>query len=464
MHTGKQHGHIGILPFLVTLVIVLLVSYAAYGKNKYMQYLPRDESVHTVTKTYTNLVVGELSCGDSEIGHISRELANCTSCVKDWRDMCPDCCLVIEPGKRATACSAGDNATLYDCRAFAFSVAHCSQLNDCSGNSNYTCDAPLQHCQNKGCAVAEPNPDESHGEWCVQSAGQWICSEDNLFPKSTGCVPSEAAYNEGVRKCQGTPHQPHTYYEITPLAPCPVGGGNSTPGSVCYEYAAKSDFEDCINTCINYTDESETCLQRVDCCKKQEVCPSSDGNTTVTRAARCDYTLAGACDMLINHPECDTYTMDDCTRLNNQFQDCINEPESGACYVCFEPFPDVAYTFVAKSKEKMMVIWQIATSNSHADAGFDPSSTYFYTRVKVTDNTAGRFVHESVVNQKSFTGAFNIFAATAVDKVKTISGERYLLEPGRSYTVRPYYYIAEMQKHLTIRITRIQLTILRIRD
>lgn len=464
MYDTKKHR--GVLPFLVILAVVLLISYAAYGKSQYVQYLPRDESAVTVTKSYSDpvLVVGEIGCPGSTIENLTQEHSTCDSCGTA-AEGCPACCLVTSPGKQTIACTAGDNATLYDCKPFLFMsnvTPPCTQL--CTGNGTYSCDEPLVHCQNKGCASDEPGPDQfGHlGQSCNQTGSHsWICNDGNITPGFIGCLSVQNTTVTGIKYCQSDrPTVGNSYYDISPVA-CP--SGNAT----CYSYAPRSDFKGCIDRCVDYADGSETCLQRVDCCKHEKACPSLDGNTTVTRADRCDYSLGGACETIVNL-DCSEYTSAYCTDVNNQLLECGDDSDGqveGTCHFCFKPIKDIEYTFVAKSKEKVVVIWQIATSNAHADPGFPVSSTYFFSRVKVMDNASGKFIHKSVVNQKSFTGAFNIFAATAVDKVQLPTGaEEYILQPGRSYTVRPYYFIAVTGYHLSIQINRVQLTIVRIRD
>jgi len=424
--------------FILSLCLSILLFYfyihhPAYAKEKLIKYLPRDEAMDMVTGSNLPITVYESTCPKLE--GISRELELCNRCVSEWKPKCPDCCLTKEHDKRFIHCTPQEDSK-YDCTPPGFSVNDCNRVDCAQYEPDCTNPNAIPSCQRKGC------PDSTPNGTCSVDKGGWICSEQNLKPVFTGCNPNSAS---GLKKCS------LPYYNVTPV---PVYDNNKPPKIIGYKYRydLTASYSQCIDDCLQYTDKYEKCVNGVYCCKKK-VCGQQGYDNA------CDQST---CEKLVANPKCDDYTAGDCIKLQAQLSNCLRAGVNGDCYSCFKEIdPQLLYKFVARSREKIVVAWQIIVSPLNAGN----SSVYFYTMVKVFDDVTGNPVHESFVSQKSLTGSFTIFSATAVDKKEVIAGkEEYVLEPGHSYTIRPYYFIPPVGQGLSARIDQVQLIIIRTRE
>ena len=153
-------------------------------------------------------------------------------------------------------------------------------------------------------------------------------------------------------------------------------------------------------------------------------------------------------------------TVEDCLLLNNQAAACI----AGTCGDCFELVDaSMDYTFVAKSKQSMTILWQISTTPPTFEASdyFANVPFYFYTMVKVFRLDQFRspveLVHKSMVHQKALEVATSVFCATHIPK--------NVLKQGEAYLARLYYYLPETEDYdLGLELNAAQLIILKIRE
>jgi len=283
----------------------------------------------------------------------------------------------------------------------------------------------IPSCQRKGC----PDP-TINGQ--LNKNGYYDSS--NLLPKFTGCDPNPDA---PLSKWPGP------YYTVTP-----VYGKPPISQFLGYNYGVTADFSKYIDDCHNYSDAYEQCVYDTYCCRKN-LCNACDDPPS--------------CANLVANPKCENYDTGVCSNLQSKVTDCLMAGVNGDCYSCFkeiETDPPLLYKFVARSREKIVVAWQVTASPVNPGDG----TTYFYTQVKVFDDATGSPVHESFVTQKSLTGSFTIFSATALDKKIVDGKEVYLLEPGHAYTIKPYYFLPPVGQGLSVRIDQVQLIIMRIRE
>ncbi|MFA6281656.1 MAG: hypothetical protein WCY05_04040, partial [Candidatus Omnitrophota bacterium] len=248
---------------------------------------------------------------------------------------------------------------------------------------------------------------------CIFKDDKWICEQNNLLPEITGC-PTKAIDGCNVSK----------YYTIVPTTEC--NNLNSPPPSECYEYSPTLEYQTCINNCWAYANKWEKCTKSVNCCN-QKVCETGFN-------VNCD---VNRCQERIDWPECDSFTLSSCIDLQQKAISCISNPRPGGeCSRCFEEIdPNLSYKFVARSRETMVVFWQVFAETAFSGAvSVKDIPTYFFTMVKIVDRK-GNEVHRSIIHQKSFQGSFSIFSATAIDTTT--------LRQGETYTVKLYYFLSE---------------------
>ena len=153
--------------------------------------------------------------------------------------------------------------------------------------------------------------------------------------------------------------------------------------------------------------------------------------------------------------ECYALTGSDCAALNEEAQNCLNDVAAGTCGGCFRrifPTEGFSYKFVAKSNEKVVLLWRLYTSS----IGDISASDYFYSRIQV-ENSAGQAIYSSPVHQKSFEGSFGIFSAISIPSTQTRTGEEY--------TARLYYFINDNPKlNLLMQVTGAEITAIRVRE
>jgi hypothetical protein len=149
---------------------------------------------------------------------------------------------------------------------------------------------------------------------------------------------------------------------------------------------------------------------------------------------------------------------------NKQLFDCLQGHDvvggTGACNNCYQEIDQAFhYDFVAKSREKLTVVWQIeATPKANQTSGPPViPTTFFYTMVKIVDPSTNTVVHTSIAHQKAFSGAFSIYAATS-------SGD-IVFVPGRKYEVRLYYFLPILPGYnLQSEVRRLELIVFRVRE
>lgn len=425
--TGKDFLSIAlfITVFLTTIIFVGNFAIADSG-SRFLKYLPHDEVVDSVSKKYSPALAKRgISCAAA-----FEDATRCFYCVQTLKSVCPDCCLSFKTPKNAIRCTKEDNSR-FDCPDLAYqantcpAVAACrcpstveectAKINDCSDcpvtkTGTWTCD-DLPHCQRQGCPSIKPKA--SSGNKCILKEGKWVCEEKDLLPGSTGCS------TKTINGCRVS-----KYYDVSPILDCQ--GLSSPAPSECYEYIPTAKYQTCIENCQAHTDKWEQCTKSVNCCNKS-VCGSGFG-------VNCDATR---CQERIDWSECDTFTLPGCIDLQQQAIDCISNPRPGStCSRCFEEIdPNLSYKFVARSREAMVIFWQIfAETEFSGVVSAQDIPTYFFTMVKVIDRK-GNEVHRSIIHQKSFQGSFSIFSATALDASS--------LQQGETYTVRLYYFLSD---------------------
>jgi len=420
--------------------------------KKLLKYLPKDEAIESVNKEYNPpLRKSGISCQAAFEG-----ASRCFYCVNTLKAKCPDCCLKFAP--RAVRCTPKDS-DIYDCKDLVFSSANCSAVANCKCPSTteecnailYNCeDCPdtagvmtcsnIPECQQKGCPSTEPLA--SLGRKCILKDSNWVCEEDSLPPKFSGC-----SLSTNISGCPVS-----TPYVITPITECQ--GLSSPPPNNCYEYAPTSEYANCISNCSSYSDEWEQCTKRVYCCNKNVCGTGFENNCEMDKCAE-----------RVSWDECDGLTLPGCIALQQQALDCLTNPSPGsACSGCFEEIDaGLSYPFVARSRETFVIFWQVAAATEFSGI-VDPADipTYFFTMVKVIDSK-GREVHRSIIHQKSFQGSFSIFSATSLDSSIVTQGE--------TYTVKLYYFLPQSLQlpgfenlDLSAKISRAELIVMRTRD
>jgi hypothetical protein len=341
--------------------------------------------------------------------------------------------MVFSPN-RAIRCTPEANSE-FPCKPVAFSSVNCPGV----GLDN----------QSSGCG--NPLPKASQGKTCVSSgASVWKCEEDGLSPTSKGCSPVSNAQDAGCTDCSGI----SPVYKIEDIETTTTTT-SSTTVTLSYKYTLTSSYNTCYNNCLAYTNSQSQCRQDFDVCKSQ-VCGGA-GFDAQCKNSPDPATGKGKCDERLAWPECDGFTTSDCVKMNDEANGCLTDSD-GQCHSCFRRLdPDLFYRFVARSREKIIVMWQItSTPKFQGDA-----PTYFYTMIKIIDDNTDRVVHESLVNQKSFQGSFSIFSATAQSAVE--GDGKIVLDTGTPYRVEIYYFIPPIGMGLNIQIDKVQIIAVRTR-
>lgn len=430
-------------PAIIFLLAVFCLCFSLSGFAKFLQYLPANESMKTVGKEYSpSLKMDEIYCAAAT--ELFAKAQDCDHCVNNLKEHCPDCCLHLDNCPAAAIDCTKEADVRYDCLPVAFVTDSCSVLRTCGVFIPDCRDIDdIAGCQERGCASTMPNGS------CVPDGDDWICmNSQNLKPYYLGCAVTSGAKATGlIKKCEF-----QNYYIVTPEASPPFGGQGGGWGGggwgQKYRYTPREEFKECVRDCLDYTREWEECGNRVYCCK-ENIC-DGEGFEESCDAVSCKERLElSYCDGCENNTE---YNSQKCVDLWKEANNCLTDVAGGLCYVCFKELDeDLVYSFVPRSREKFVVTWQInATPVYQGDA-----PTYFYSMVKIIDQLTGEVVHNSIVHQKSFAVASNIFSATSV------AG----LTQGRTYEVRLYGFIPEdADRELSMEINRMQIIVVRTRD
>lgn len=482
-----------ILLFLCALAFLLFLNCFIYAKTKYLQYLPRDRELHSQARDYTDYTVSELSCEPAQ--DLAEKIARCLRCV-ELKDSCPDCCLNLTSTKRALKCSEEDDPK-YGCTKAPF-AEKCQAVKDCQDKPSipipdpdkyysefkqYCSGTTIPECQNKGCPGPSIEPDYHSPDKCQSGSGDsWICNTKLLTKlKYSGCKPEKGT----ITDCNSL-----TAYNVTllPDDDCPK------EFKPCWKYTLETDYRTCMDNCNSYADNWEKCVKGNYCCKEDsDVCQDN----TKTHPGFDENCIEAACTERRDWPECQPLTYDagmccdglnstTCLAWQNELNKCLDPKGTtkGKCASCFEELGYIGgkstfyYDFVARSKEKIMVIWQLYARPEFAPQT-DPTnetacgpwgkgsapSVYFYTMVKIFDisqGTPGTEVYPlasaaGTINQRNFSGAFSIFAATIADES--------FFKQGKKYRVKLYYFLPQLNTHcLRTKISRAHFIVLRIRE
>lgn len=415
-----------ILAPLLSIASQLYPGHSACAKTKYVKYLPQNQFVDMVSKDLDK-TVSEVTC--SYTTDLFKKVSECETCI-DAQATCPDCCL--DSTKTAIACTP-EAGSQYDCSTAPFSASstsegYCSAYKTCvsaySTSSLDLCSDPSSlDCHKQGCGSTVPDG----------TCDGYLCDEDDLSPTLPACSPVSVS---GLSDCSS--YQP--YSSITKI--CTETNVNT---GLCakyrYQYTVNPAYQSCVDACNTYVENYRDCRQTVACCNKN-VC---DGGFSASCTQE-------DCETRISSAACANYTASDCAALENQVTECLDA--SGDCRQCFVDIDsDFVYKFVAKSREKIVIIWQMTSTPLMEPE--DNTKTYFYTMIKVIDDESGETVHQSFVSQKNFSEAFSVFSATNVSEG---------LEAGRRYRAKLYYFIPDLDEGLKIEVNTVQMIVIRIRE
>jgi len=433
--------------FFLSILLVLYASTAnAAPKGKSITYLPNDEAMDTLSKTYTatnEKILSEIVCAQTDAFQLA---SDCLYCVRNLKVRCKDCCLNFSPN-RSVKCA--DKA----CSLPApFDYKNCSSLNCPAQDSAnpcctyaYDCTQPdteeRNPCQEQACTTM---PEGGH---CVRenpadpANANWICTEQ--LPMST--PPAKSCPSASVADCSKL--ETKFFYKKPTPGPCPAALDPNSEGLTCSTYVPETELYKCYMNCIAYTTQQNTCAKSESCCKKN-VCT---GVSPTGYDSNCDTT---ACQERVNAPTCDALAADSCTEYMHSAVDCLRNN----CNSCFKEVDEsFSYRFVAKSNESYQIFWQLVVDNIAVGTYLDNIPAYLFTMVKVTDAYTGKEVHHSLLHQKYLQSSFSIFSATPVGKD--------VLQQGNTYIVKLYYFIPSIKGvDLKVKVNSAQLIVVRVRE
>jgi len=483
-----------------------------YAKERTLDYLPRDQELYMATKDYvaSPYTLDESTCSD--LLDLNTKVSRCFQCMS-LKTLCPDCCITTSPARQVKCKALAADVPAYppfeaqssnDARRACQAVGKCDVPGPGSTDNEYKdfkafCNGSnLPGCQNLGCPNGAPKVDASIK--CEAVSGGWVCNDANISDlKYSGCYPVDGS-TDCYKAYSGKYYKPVTALDVDACKAV-----NPSFSSGCWKYVLDDDFKTCLTNCQSNAQSYETKLKAADCCNRDtDVCESSSGAITGSNGARPGFQNncnSNACTTRVNWYECrasatteekkfccDNLTYADCLDFSNQKDQLIQEMAEGTRFSCFndisKPGDEFTYEFVAKSNEKLMVIWQIQTSPHFCsvdaaspntclagttDTG-DAPNTYFYTMVKIFDTTDGNSEiypgtnADTIMNQKNFTAAFSIFAAIATGNEKT-NPTKSIFKQGHKYKVKLYYMIAPLSDYkLWAKVSQLQLIILRVRE
>lgn len=505
-------------------LFVARFSYAAKARN--IDYMPRDQELVNTEKNYSiPYVLRESDCSNFLL-ELNTKISRCYDCQL-LKTQCSDCCINKTPlNARKTKCKdLTDSAQnpIFQPISSTDPRKECSDVKDCpvppnadpgltdltyTNFKNYCSDSSLvtgiPGCQAKGCPDSSGAPKQgSHKCEGPDAGGVFICNTDTINKlEKPGCLPVTGSL---VTDCDTL----HSKYIITkiPDKDCPASYYH------CWKYKLTDKLKGCISDCKTKADLQEKSAKDLDCCKRDSnICESSPGSIVGLNSERPGYqnncTNDDACLQRVNWLECqldadtipsfccDNLTTDDCIEFSQLRDETINNMITGTNFGCFGDISKsgdaFTYEFVAKSNEKLMVIWQVqaspeyfycgsssaCTSDQEASAlamtslpstGTAPN-TYFYTLVKIFDmSDKNQEVYpypyaDTVMNQKSFTAAFSMFAAIATDK-DNATEPKSIFKQGHKYKIKLYYLIAPLSNYvLQSKISHLQFVVLRVRE
>lgn len=476
--------------------------FAGTSSAKTINFLPREEKVESLAKDYaTPLWKQWLTCALAE--ELQVKIDKCDLCVNTLKRYCPDCCLVQILEKNVKKCSEQDTlagggsgfkcttSNGDDCSNFPFDVGTCIGAS-CPSNPLDENQTPLTTCRytadgvlklngehenwynlpcsptgtSKGCITGEP--DINNAMCQEQSPGVWVCDRRAA---NVNNLRAKVVCNTLGNTCQECADLTHVYEETPGRVDCPAGGF----GEDCYEYTEKQNLITCKNNCVDYARKWEEFTKKSYCCK-QDTCSGNEacasGVTGLDNCCTEDY-----CNERIAWPECNAplgglsdpmccNNLDNnkCTQFQNDMATCMDAGSD--CPACFKEIDaNFKYDFVARSREKLVVIWQIDATPTYAPLTLPPPSSKFYTMVKIFKvNSNGSLnsapVHQSIVAAKEFASAFSIYAATSTYQMAPG------FDPGEKYSVRLYYFIPKSEGYSTLGayINRMEFIVFKLRE
>jgi len=523
--------------FAMLILVIPEFTFAASSASRRVDYLPRDQELVEVLKpdgtaTYP-YNIPESTCVAVEVNQT--KWARCNECLT-LKNGCPDCCLSgLGTASRAIRCNAlsvpakpfvpnpaapgnRGKCVLVDVPLPNYTSPGSDSDADYTRFQTYCGDARLPNIQKLGCPSDEPANDGTTVKCTGLGSGHWVCNSGEIDDRTndaleySGCVPNSSStvtdcttlmHTSGGGKAKGKKggtSEEKGFYNVELLDPadCAADYPTYSNGSgECWEYEMYDEIRTCISSCVSDANAYEQANKTSDCCNRDSnVCANGihgvngegrPGFNNNCQEESCQRRIDWAeCGAVSGGPGddacCDGLTDDDCARIATELNADIDDVANGGVDSCFndisksgDPFK---YDFVAKSNEKLLVIWQVgATPQFCSNAlncavaanwgvGAEPD-TYFYTRIEILDETdGGRAVYpgiqgSTIMNQRSFTSAFSIYAAAVAVNPDGTS----IFQQGRKYSIRLYYLLAPLNNYtLRSSINRLQLQVLRIRE
>ncbi len=457
------------------------------------------------------------------------------ACVTKWNDYPPRNPLDVVNTTQVVRDQYCLNHTQHELPPYDDNLPHCQVLG-CSGidNNGQINAKPKEKKPDDAC--------EMDG-----SEMKWICNTNDLdTPDYKGCLPwTHEYYTKGTKACpsslldnHGTPDRGTINWQNSGALgggtlPLPgAGGSHSFPGGsttygpslppTCYTYEFTNDPSDpnknylqilanCRAAAMGY----EQFVKDDGCCKlgSEVCCGKKNGSgqclegvkiNTITNqpsAPGCEQNcVSTVCQERVAWPECNAaggaanelccdnpaLNGEKCLQYSAQAQLCL-DAKKGKCLNCFQVFgtdtKPFEYDFIAKSNQKMIIIWQLHVSPKYEMAQVvggvkmpipppigGPNTgplplSYLYTMVKIFDITNGGEGEEvypgasgkGAMSQRAFSGAFSIFSASVV--------EDGFLTQGHRYRVQLFWYIPKLDNYiLSAEVQRGEFTIIKIRE
>lgn len=438
----KRHSFL--FTYVLVAVFLSVATAPAATKGRSITYLPNDEAMDTVSKTYSatnEKILSEITCAQTDFFQLA---SDCLYCVRNLKIRCKDCCLNFSPA-RSIKCA--DKA----CSLPApFDYTNCSEINCPAQDSTNPCCTYTYDCTHPDTEERNPCQEQACttlpvGGQCVRenaadpANANWICVDKTLTNPAPGCTSSS------VNDCSKLAVA--KFYKTPEKVACPLVFDPKSEGLFCYKYTPEPALYQCYLDCMNYTKEQNTCVKAETCCKRN-VCTSSSPTGYDTN---CE---TAVCQERIGSTWCDSLEADTCTEYMHSAVDCLRNN----CNSCFKEIDETFfYRFVAKSNESYQIFWQVIVDNIAVGTYLDNIPAYLFTMVKVIDAYTGKEVHRSLLHQKYLQSSFSIFSATPVGKD--------VLQQGNTYIVKLYYFIPSVKgADLKVKVNSAQLIVVRVRE
>jgi hypothetical protein len=365
-----------------------------------LSYLPRNEDIEMVSRNRP-VTLREFYCDAAQ--RLLQRAQSCQAC-SSLKVQCPSCCLANPNPSRpceAIRCrSAGDpfgTDPAVNCDARPLFSASCSQTAMSGGEQNLfnNCGTTnIPGAQRRGCPSLTPEDP----------------SASPVMPDFQGCGSILSEFDGD-------------YFDTLPPS-SPGGPPRAAP---------TNDYRDFVMDCRARADARERCAKQVQCCTRgvcgsgyNANCIESQCQARVLGWERANRTVE---TITRGNRECWDLTDADCIALNEEAQNCLNDVAGGTCGGCFRRiYDDFSYKFVAKSGEKIALMWRLYTTS----IGDTSQNDYFYSKIHIED-AAGRVIASTPVHQKVFAGSFGVFSTIAVTPE--------MVRVGEEYHARLYYFI-----------------------